>query len=294
MQVRVLGRAKLNLVLRVIGKRSDGFHEIWSVMQTVALADEVTIRSAARTEVHFELAASLSGIPPEAPDLVARAVELFASRAGLGERAEVEVVKRIPMAAGLAGGSADAAAALVGMNAIAGGPMDSERLEALGAELGSDVPFSLRGGMAVATGRGERLASLPAGRRLWWVLGVSEFQLKTGDVYAHVRPRASWDGAEPGVLLETVRAGSAEEVARYLSNDLEAAALEMAPLLRGRKAAVLGAGALGVVVSGSGPTIAGLCRNQEHAAEVAARLAGTFQRMEVVGSADVGAEVRQR
>ncbi|MGH2704597.1 MAG: 4-(cytidine 5'-diphospho)-2-C-methyl-D-erythritol kinase [Actinomycetota bacterium] len=294
MQVRVVGRAKLNFVLRVLGKRPDGFHEIWSLMQTVALADDVTVRPAPRTDVHFELAAGLSGIPPEAPDLVARAVELFALRAGMAERAEVHVLKRIPMAAGLAGGSADAAAALLGMNTIAGGPMPPERLEALGAELGSDVPFSLRGGMAVATGRGERLASLHAGRRLWWVLGVSEFQLKTRDVYAHVRPGTSSQVAEPGALLETVRTGSAEAVARCLGNDLEAAAFEMAPLLGARKGAVLEAGALGVVVSGSGPTIAGLCRDEEHARRVSARLAGTFQQVEVVASADVGAEVQYR
>lgn len=295
--LRVLGRAKVNLALCVRERRQDGYHELETVMQTVDLADELSMQAAPSTSVSIAWAAGLAGALPASPDLVERALSLVRDAAGRGEAA-VRVVKRIPMGAGLGGGSADAAAALVGMQALLGEGLRAGIAAEIALRLGSDVPFAMRGGTAVARGRGEALTPVGTGRDLWWVLGIPPFRLGTAEVYRRYDEiaghRAPAGEPETGSLVAALESEDPGEVARWLSNDLEVAAFDLAPSLSGLKEAVARAGALGAVMSGSGSAIAGLCRDRSHAAEVAQAIAPSFDRVETVGSTRRGAEVVER
>ncbi|GAC1374197.1 MAG: 4-(cytidine 5'-diphospho)-2-C-methyl-D-erythritol kinase [Actinomycetota bacterium] len=305
--VEVLARAKINPYLAVGPRRRDGYHVLATVMQTVDLVDTVVLRPARARSVTFTRGWRFEGALPQPPDLVAQALALFAAEVPGSPPLAAEVAKCIPMAAGLAGGSSDAAAALVGaeaINARAGRPTPRLRLEALCHDLGSDVAFCLRGGTAFAGGRGDELAPLPARHRIWWVLGISEFPLSTPDVYRRfdelsasaLEGAAQAEGGEgrlarPQGLIAALTNGHPKAIGGALRNDLEAAAFDLAPVLAGLKKALLAAGAMGVTLSGSGPTLAGVCRDEAHAEEVAARAGPSFARIEVVASTRVGAEV---
>ena len=304
-RVDALGRAKINLSLAVGPRRPDGYHEIVSVMQTVELADTVVLRPAAESSrsstgersmaVTFAPGRGFSGELPEAPDLVAQALALYAEEVAGARVLTAEVTKVIPVAAGLAGGSADAAAALLAADAANGATTSRERLEAMCRRLGSDVVFCLRGGTALVEGRGNLVSPLLSPHLLWWVLGISDFPLGSGEVYGRFDELSAGEPpGRPQRPIELTRAlvnGLPKQVAAGLRNDLEAPALDLGPSLAGLKTALAKAGAVGVVLSGSGPTLAGLCRDEAHAEEVAARAAGDFARVEVVASARAGAQV---
>jgi 4-diphosphocytidyl-2-C-methyl-D-erythritol kinase len=219
----------------------------------------------------------------------------------------VDVLKRIPLASGMAGGSADAAAALLGMDALAGGLLASD-LPEMAAALGSDVPFALAGGTRVARGRGERLDAVACPAGLWWILGTSPFGVSTPAVFRRhdelraaaaaghateepVAGRVAEGPAALGNLLGALAAGDAAAIASCLRNDLVPAARDLEPRLAPLETAMRDAGVLGSVVSGSGPTVVGLCRDEAHAREVAVRAAPAFARVEVVSSARRGAEL---
>ncbi len=293
MQVGTVARAKINLGLSVLDRRADGYHDLSSVMQTVELADDLTLHPAAAASVTFCAGPGFEGPFPESPDLVERAIGAFSS-AGEAGHAEVRVVKRIPIGAGLAGGSADAAAALMGMNALMGNPCSLEGLAEIGESLGADVPFALRGGTALVTGRGERVSDLACPARLWWVLGISALSISTHKAYRRYDELACRHGSTEAPqtrLIAALACGSVEGIAASLHNDLELPAFDLEPTLPELKRQMLEAGALGVVVSGSGPTIAGLCSDRAHAEAVGARAAHHFARVEVAPSAETGAEV---
>lgn len=300
-QVHVVARAKVNLLLAVGPLRPDGYHEVTTVLQSVDLADTLTIgrAEAGAPPVRFVAGAGYQGPLPEPPDLVAAALARYRDELG-GPGLSAGVIKQIPMAAGLAGGSADAAAAVLGADAIAGSRTPQGRLEALCRHLGSDVAFCLRGGSALGTGRGDRLSPIACRHRVWWVLGISSFPLSTADVYRRfdelggAEERPAEELRRPNRLLEALAAGHPKALAPLLRNDLQAAALDLAPVLRGRAEGLRSSGALGVLVSGSGPTLAGLCRDEAHAEEVAARAEPAFDRVEVVASTQLGAEVIAR
>jgi 4-diphosphocytidyl-2-C-methyl-D-erythritol kinase len=300
-QVRVLARAKINLHLSVEGLRPDGYHDLEMVMQTVDLFDELTMTPAAETTVTFRWMEGVRGETVHRPDLVEGAVRAYGRRAatvggwpwtGAGG-ATVEVRKRIPLASGMAGGSADAAAALLGMDALAGGRLSPE-LPGMAASIGSDVPFALVGGTCVARGRGEVLEPLPSPARLWWVLGISAFGIGTPGVFRRHDEQGPADGpSRAGIddLLAALAAGEPEAIAARLRNDLAAAARAVEPRLEELERTMRAAAVLGSVVTGSGPTVAGLCRDEAHAREAAARVRGAFDRVEVVVSTPAGAEV---
>ncbi|MGH2767570.1 MAG: 4-(cytidine 5'-diphospho)-2-C-methyl-D-erythritol kinase [Actinomycetota bacterium] len=290
-RVRIKARAKVNLWLSVRGRRPDGYHEIESVMQSIDIADRLEMRRASVTRVDFRWMGSGAPTEPERPDLVERAICIFARRTGAPWGAEVSVTKMIPLASGLAGGSADAAAALLGANALADHPLPAEELAGLAAEVGSDVPFTLRGGIALAGGRGERLRALDCRGRLWWAAAVSDFPLETTRVYRRHDSFGQVGDRSVESLVRAVATGSPERIAPLLRNDLEAAACDLEPSLGPLKSAIVEAGALGAVMSGSGPTLLGLCRDEVHARQVAGRLAPLFARVEVAPSTTAGAEI---
>lgn len=278
--------AKVNVHLAVGPLRADGFHELRTVYLAVSLFDTVTARPSEGLSLTVSGEGSGPGagadvVPLDSRNLVWRAAELLARHAGVPADAALDVVKTIPAAAGLAGGSADAAAALVALDALWGTRAGREDLAGLAAELGSDVPFSLHGGVALGSGRGEQLSPVLARRRWDWVLGIAGEGLSTPAVYAELdRLRADGkvpDGetlapAEP--VIAALRSGPPQALAAALLNDLQAPALALRPALRRALRAVTDAGADAALISGSGPTVAALADDERGALRLAAALAG--------------------
>ncbi|MFQ1003604.1 4-(cytidine 5'-diphospho)-2-C-methyl-D-erythritol kinase [Modestobacter sp. SSW1-42] len=274
--------AKVNVHLGVGPLRPDGFHELQTVFLAVSLFDTVTVRRSAglSLEVHGEGAAD-GAVPTDARNLVWQAAELLARHAGVAADAHLVVDKSIPAAAGLAGGSADAAASLVALDALWGTRATRGDLAALAAQLGSDVPFSLLGGVALGTGRGEQLSPVLARRRWDWVLGIAGEGLSTPTVYGELDSLRAAGELPDGVaaastepVLAALRSGPVGALAAALSNDLQAPAVRLRPELREALRAATEAGAAAALVSGSGPTVAALAEDEEGAARLAGELAG--------------------
>ena len=254
--------AKVNLTLEVLGKRTDGFHAIRSVMQRISLADTLTIEPA----VELSLACSEPSLKGPA-NLVWRAAERLRAACDVSRGAALRLEKRIPVAAGLGGGSSDCAAALRGLNDLWGLELTRERLMAIGAELGSDVPFFLlEGGCALAEGRGELLTALGPLPERWLVLVKPDAGISAGAAYGALR-RSEWsDGARTTEWLEGVRL-SAMVPAPF--NALERAALRVEPAAEEARLALLEAGAEAPFMSGSGSTFFALFRTEGEAEQVA-------------------------
>lgn len=259
--------AKVNLALEVLSKRADGYHEIATVLQTVDLADRVILEEADTLQV----CAGVPGVPEDGSNLALRAAHALRAAAGVERGVRITLDKRIPVAAGLGGGSADAAAVLVGLNRLWGLRWPRARLQELAIGLGMDVPFFLRGGAALGTGRGEVLTPLPA-RSLALVLVVPRRPSSTREAYAHVTPDHWGDGRRVKALAEALQRGTLREVAARLYNGLERVVVPRYPEVERARAAVLAAGGLGAVMSGSGPTVVGVARSREHARALQARL----------------------
>ena len=278
--VAVRAPAKVNVHLAVGPLRPDGFHELRTVYLAVSLFDTVTVGPG--DGLSLALTGEGAGaVPTDGRNLVWRAAELLATHAGVPADATIEVRKAIPAAAGLAGGSADAAAALVALDHLWGtGAARSDLLD-LAAQLGSDVPFSLHGGVALGSGRGEELSPVLARTPTHWVLGIAGEGLSTPSVYAELdrlraEGRVPADGLEAPVepVIAALRSGSPADLAPALANDLQAPALTLRPDLRRALRAATDAGAIASLVSGSGPTVAALAVDEQSAVRVAAELAG--------------------
>ena len=275
--VRVRVPAKVNLHLSVGSLRSDGFHDLVTVFQAVDLADEVTARTAEGLSVRMtgEGAAKL----PSGPDNIAwRAASRLAAYAELPPDVRLEITKTIPVAGGMAGGSADAAGTLLACATLWHTRSSKAELLDLAALLGSDVAFPLLGGTALGTGRGEVLTPVLTTGEFHWVLALAAFGISAGDAYRELdRQRATGGAPEPAgnpdVLLDALRAGDAQRVGAALANDLQPAALALAPALRRTLAAGLDLGAIAGIVCGSGPTCAFLCADARAANRLAASLA---------------------
>jgi 4-diphosphocytidyl-2-C-methyl-D-erythritol kinase len=269
--------AKVNLHLSVGPPRGDGFHDLVTVFHAVSLHDEVTATPARDLSLGFR-GEGAEVLPLDGDNLVWRAAVLLAERAGVEPAVRLDVTKGIPVAGGLAGGSADAAATLVACDALWGTGLDRLDLLELAAELGSDVAFALTGGTALGTGRGERLTPVLATGRWHWVFAVHELGLATPRVYGELdRMRAVGsppESGEPDRLINALRTHDPAALGRLLANDLQAAAESLRPELRRTLRVGVDLGALGGVVSGSGPTCAFLARSREAAVRLAAALAG--------------------
>ena len=275
-RVEMSAPAKVNVFLRVAGVRDDGYHEIESVMQTVSLFDRLVMNRAPVTKVSFET----KDPAPEPPDLIEKTLGVFNQMVGGTQGAEVIVDKQIPIGAGLGGGSSDAAAALVGIGRMMGGLTPPKLLSEIAAQVGSDVPFFLKGGTALVSGRGEIVKSLPSFDSCW-VIGVPDFLMSTEEVYAAFDRFGSSQGPSLQEFLDALATG---EVGALLHNDLEVAAFDLQPELRDLKEEMRGAGALGAVMTGSGSAIVGLCRDEEHAKAVSKTVSQDFERVVIARS----------
>jgi 4-diphosphocytidyl-2-C-methyl-D-erythritol kinase len=288
--------AKVNVQLAVGAARPDGFHDLANVFLAVGLYDEVTVTPA------DELRVTCAGpdadqVPLDRTNLAARAAIALAGRRGLDAAVHIHIAKDIPVAGGMAGGSADGAGALVACDALWGTGASREELLDICAELGSDVPFSLVGGAALGTGRGEQLRPLEVGGSFHWVFAMAARGLSTPAVFREFdRLAEGLDVPEPVAsqeLLDALAKGDPEALAAAVSNDLQPAALSLFPELADTLATGRAAGALTALVSGSGPTTAFLAREPESAAKVteALRASGTCRTVRTASGPTAGATV---
>lgn len=304
--------AKINLFLAVRGSRSDGYHDVVTVLQTISLYDTVVVglvgppgraqHPATRRRMVVELRhPQLDGLPEGADNLAVRAAELLGQSAGVfdhtelapadGPRTVIELEKDIPVGAGMAGGSADAAGALLGLNDLWDCDLDRDELRRLAADLGSDVPFCVVGGTALATGRGSRFAQVLCRGRFHWVICVDAEPLATAEVYRAWDRHCTPSTVEPDAVLQALRSRDPVALGAALHNDLEAAAHRLRPALARARRDLFDAGATGVILSGSGPTLLALAEDENAAAGIAEAVRERFAAVRVAHSPAGGPEV---
>ncbi len=266
--ITALARAKINLTLDVLYKRQDGYHEIETVMQSIGLHDRLEFRPAGGG---ISLVVEGKGVPRGADNLVFRAAELVRSRTGTKKGVAIHLTKAIPVAAGLGGGSADAAVTLSVLNKMWEAGFSPAELLKLGEQLGADVPFFLQGGTALARGKGERLERLPPCPALGLVLVKPPFGVQTAAVYRVCSPGQALVKPGTRAMLEAIREGNAAGIAKRLANALEPVVFGMYPQIAQIKERLMKAGAIGALMSGSGPTVFGLTADLESARALAGR-----------------------
>jgi 4-diphosphocytidyl-2-C-methyl-D-erythritol kinase len=281
--------------------RDDGYHDVATIFQAVSLVEEVTASESESISVSFTGPIDTSALTVDESNLVLRAARAVASAANYSGGASIEVVKRVPIAGGMGGGSADAAATLVAVDALWGTNLGMPRLAEIAATLGADVPFALHGGTALGVGRGDVLSPVLARATFHWVLVLNEVGLSTPDVYRQLdRHRAEHSieietvAVDPAIdpnLLQALRSGDAMALGEYLRNDLQAAALQLMPNLGETLEFGETHGALAGIVSGSGPTVALLAADEVSAARLAASLTADGRNAISVSAPTLGARV---
>lgn len=309
-RVRVRVPGKINLFLAIRGSRPDGYHELVSIMQTVSLHDTVTVEldqtiealhPAARQFMELEFAVDGPERLPDGDDnLAMQAARCLMEVVGLGNSVRppatkvpvtrLHLAKAIPMAAGMAGGSADAAATLVALNQLWEAGLNRYELAEMGAVLGADIPFCVGGGTALATATGTATAQVLTRGVYHWVIGISTDGLSTPEVFRAFDAVTEPSAVEPDAVLQALRTGDAEALGAALYNDLETATFHLRPGLADAKRAMLDAGALGATVSGSGPTLVALAATRQHAEAIAAQVGARFDRVEIAMSPAGGPE----
>jgi 4-diphosphocytidyl-2-C-methyl-D-erythritol kinase len=281
--------------------RDDGYHDVATIFQAVSLVEEVTASESESFSVSFTGPIDTSALSVDESNLVLRAARAVAAESGYTGGADIQVIKRVPIAGGMGGGSADAAATLVAVDALWGTNLGMPRLAEIAATLGADVPFALHGGTALGVGRGDVLSPVLAKATFHWVLVLNEVGLSTPDVFRHLdRHRAEHSieietvAVDPAIdpnLLQALRSGDAMALGEYLRNDLQAAALQLMPNLGETLEFGETHGALAGIVSGSGPTVALLAADEVSAARLAASLTADGRNAISVSAPTVGARV---
>ena len=258
--------AKINLTLDILGTREDGYHEVAMIMQEISLHDTLSMGKINQgISLTIVIEGQQGNLPADESNLCWKAAALVQKEYNLQEGVEIHLTKRIPMAAGLAGGSADAAAVLKGMNHLFRLGMTEARLCELGARLGSDIPFCIMGGTMLATGRGEVLTRLPSFPRLSVVLAKPPVGVSTA--WAYKTYDAGYDGPHPDneAMLEAIHGGDAHKAAGLLCNVLEGVTETEHPVIADYKRLMMEHGAMASMMSGSGPTVFGLVREKQQA-----------------------------
>ena len=247
--------AKINLTLDVLGRRENGYHDIKMIMQTLSLFDLLIID---KTDGKISVSTNLKYLPTTNKNIAYKAAEVFFERTGIRGGAKIMIHKNIPVAAGLAGGSGNCAATLVAVNMLYGCPMSDTELIALGAELGADVPYCFEGGTQLAEGIGEKLTSLPPMPDAYVLLVKPPVSVSTGLIYEEIDSAPLTVRPDTYAVINAITEKNVRGVADNLCNVMESVTAKMHPMVGGIKQKLLLNGALGAVMSGSGPTVFGL------------------------------------
>lgn len=272
MKIMEKAAAKINLTLDVLRKRDDGYHEVEMIMTMVDLADRIEMQELPRDTIIISSQAGY--IPLDEKNLAFQAAKLIKDRYEVKQGVYIHLDKKIPVAAGLAGGSSDAAATLRGLNRLWRLGIADEELRKLGAELGSDVPFCVTGGTAVARGRGEKLEFVDSPPGCWVVLAKPPINVSTADVYGKLRADRIERHPDTAAVLQAIRNKDFQALCGGLGNVLEEVTLSLYPEVRQLKNCMMRLGADGVLMSGSGPTVFGLCAKESKAVRVTNGLRG--------------------
>jgi len=274
-EITVRAHAKINLSLRVQGRRADGYHDLRMVMQTLDLHDTLVCRPLenGRIVLRLEAQQTEADLPTDGRNLIVRAAETLLAACAPGRGAEIVLTKRIPVAAGLAGGSSNAAAALCALRTLYDLPVSDEQLTEIGLTLGADVPYCLAGGSRLAEGVGERLTALPDMPPCAVLLAKPPIAVSTAEVFRAFKGSYAGADADWNVLLAD---GGLRAIAQAMRNDLEAVTIAMHPVIADIKECMLASGAAGSLMSGSGPTVFGLFSDKEDAVRAEADLRRWF------------------
>lgn len=271
--------AKINLTLDVLHKRPDGFHEVEMIMTTVDLADRVWLRPS--NDGHINIRVSERFVPNDRKNLAYQAADLLRRKYGIREGVEITLDKKIPVAAGLAGGSSDAAATLRGLNRLWNLQLSADELAELGAKIGSDVSFCVHGGTALAKGRGEKIQHLPAPPNCWVILAKPSISVSTADIYRNLDVNSIKHPDTAG-MLEALHSGSYNKMCASLGNVLEPVTMKLHPQVVVLKEKMEQFGADAVLMSGSGPTVFGFVRQEARVSRIYNGLKGFCKEVHAV------------
>lgn len=280
-QIELEAPAKVNLTLKVVGKRADGYHELESVMQQISLRDKISLQSGGRG---ISVASNSSLIPANADNLAYKAAHLLYTKYYLKTGLKIFIEKNIPVGAGLAGGSTDAAAVLMGVNQLFKLGLEQAELMKLGLAIGSDVPFCIMGGTALARGRGEILTPLGTGPPLIMVLVKPDYQLSTARVYRQFRLEKVIDPPDNTAFLEAWHKYDMIGLVAQMKNDLETVSLDMCPEIQIIKTGLNELGATKTLMSGSGPSVIGIFTHQPEAEQAFRLIKGQYRETYLVTS----------
>lgn len=268
LELKALG--KINLGLDVLGKRQNGYHDVRMVMQTVYLYDQVRLEKVKEPGIH--LSSNLFYLPVNENNLAYRAADLLMKECGIKEGVKITLEKHIPVAAGMAGGSSNAAAVLFGMNRMFALGLSQEELMALGVTLGADVPYCILRGTVLAEGIGEHLTPLPAMPKCYVLLAKPPISVSTKTVYEKLDSHEIEEHPNIDGIIEGLRRQNLDQVAASMGNVLERVTVEEYPVIEEIKAVMRGEGALNAMMSGSGPTVFGLYDDKRKARKAAFRI----------------------
>ena len=267
--IKALSPAKINLFLEIIGRRRDGYHEIETIMQCVNLFDEITIKPA---EKGITIKSNCNCLPTDRRNTVYKAISLIKKKTGLKCGVAVTIKKNIPIGAGLGGGSSNAATTIVAMNRLFNLNLTHKGMDTIAKQIGSDVPFFLSGSTALCTGRGEKVQPLRFNRKMHYVLLYQNIFMSTKKVYKNVKKCLTMQKADVNIFSNLLLRGSWQEVGSALFNRLECPALALNKKLKRAKTMMQKLGFLGVLMTGSGSGIYGLCKSKKDAVNKAAAL----------------------
>lgn len=265
-ELKLKAKAKINLGLDVVRKREDGYHEVRMIMQMVNLYDKITLRK--KTEPGITVTTNLAYLPVNEDNLVYRAAKLLMDEFQVDGGLEIELQKYIPVAAGMAGGSTDAAAVMVGVNRIFQLGLNKKQLMERGVKIGADVPFCIMRGTALAEGIGEELTPLPAMPHCSLVIAKPKIHVSTKFVYGNLKVRELTEHPDIDGQVQALRENNLEQLVARMGNVLETVTIPAYPVIDEIKHTMMKYGAMGAMMSGSGPTVFGIFEKEDKAQEV--------------------------
>lgn len=272
--------AKINLTLDVLHKRDDGFHELEMIMTTIDLADRITLIRTSEPSIVLETGSGV--IPQDERNLAYRAASLLKQKTGSLYGARIMIDKKIPVAAGLAGGSSNAAATLRGLNRLWDLKLNKSELAEIGLEIGSDIPFCIYASTAIVRGRGEIVKPIPPPPLCWVVLAKPSHGISTGDVFQQFSMEAVQDRPRTGEMLQAIHAQDYIQINKSLKNVLESVTMQIRPEVLKIKEKMIQFGADGALMSGSGPTVFGLVQRESRVRRIVNGLKGFCQNVYAV------------